>query len=104
MARTSEDWQMLIIEMERKMAYMENMNIEGRMKNTDARMANIEVTMASLASSGLHEEDRADKNKFFKEVLESKAISNIGKLSTPSEYRIWSKNFKNAYEQVLLYA
>ena len=46
----------------------------------------------------------SEKNKFFKEVLESKAISNIGKLSTPSEYRMWSKKFKTAYEQVRLYA
>ena len=37
-------------------------------------------------------------------MLESKAISNIGKLSTPSECRMWSKKFKNAYEQVRPYA
>ena len=36
--------------------------------------------------------------------MESKAISNISKLSNPSEYRMWSKKFKNAYEQVRLYA
>ena len=37
-------------------------------------------------------------------MLESKAIANIGELSSPSQYRVWSNKFKNAYEQVRLYA
>ena len=66
------------------------------MKNTDSRMANIEVAMATLASSGVHGGGNNDKNKFIKEVMESKATISIGKLSTPREYRMWSKKSKNA--------
>ena len=104
MARSSEEWQNTIVEMERKMAYIERMNIEAQLKNVDTRMTTMEVAMATLASSGVHGGGNIEKNKFVKEVLESKAISNIGKLSTPSEYRMWSKKIKNAYEQVRLYA
>ena len=102
--RSSEDWQALIIDMEKKMGYIESMNIVGYMRNTDARMANIEVAMASLANAGIHGGVGGEKNKFHKEVLESKAIANVGKLTSPSGYRMWSKKFKNAYEQVRLYA
>ena len=37
-------------------------------------------------------------------MLESIAISNFSKLSTPSEYRMWSKKVKHAHGQVRLYA
>ena len=84
---------MLIMEMERKMAFMESMIIAGYMQNTNARMAKIEVAMEALASSGSHRESAAEKNKLNKEVLESKATSIRGKLMTSSEYRMWSKKF-----------
>ena len=104
MARTPEDWQTLIVEMERKMGYIERMNIEHYMKNVDTRMTTMEVATATLASSGVHGGNNLEKQKCTKEVLESKAISNIGKLATPGEYRMWSNKFRNAYEQVRLYA
>ena len=34
-----------------------------------------------------------------KEILESKAVQNLGKLSGPKEYRYWNQRFKNALDQ-----
>jgi len=102
--RTSEEWQGIIVDMQNKMNYLENMNIENALKNVDTRMSTIEVAMATLASANGNIGGNIEKNKFTKEVLESKAVNNISKLSTPGEYRMWSKKFKNAYEQVRLYA
>ena len=103
--RSSEDWQRVIMEMERKMSNIEALHIEATMKNIDTRMTNIEVAVSTIGSAHMSEKEKIEeKQKFWKEVLESKAISNIGKLNSPSEYRIWNKKFKNAYEQVRLYA
>ena len=103
--RSSEDWQRVIMEMERKMSNIEALHIEATMKNIDTRMTNIEVAVSTIGSAQMSQKEKIeDKQKFWKEVLESKAMSNIGKLSTPGEYRMWSKKFKNAYEQVRLYA
>ena len=86
------------------MAYIQSMNIAGHMKDTNSRMANIEVAMAMLANCGLHRESGADKNHFHKEVLEREAIANVSKFTSASEYRMCSKKVKSAYEQVRLYA
>ena len=84
---------------------MEQLHIEASLKNIDARMTNIEVAVSTIGSAQMTQKEKMEeKQKFWKEVLESKAIANIGKLSSPSEYRMWSKKFKNAYEQVRLYA
>ena len=65
----------------------------------------MEVAVSTIGSAQTSQREKMeDKQKLWKEVLESKAISNLGKMSTPSEYRMWSKMFKNAYEQVRLYA
>ena len=91
--------------MENKMAYIENMGMEMAIILLDMRMTTMEVAVSTIGSAQMSRNEKIEeKNKFWKEVLESKAISNIGKLSTPSEYRMWSKKFKNAYEQVRLYA
>ena len=58
------------------------------MEYMDSRLTSMEVAMATIASN----KERADeKGKFQKEVLESKAIANIGKLNNPAEDRMWSK-------------
>ena len=82
LAMTSEPKQNTIVEMEKKMADIERMNIEEHVKSAEARMANMQVAMATSASSWLRSAGGAEKNPFHKEVLESKAIANIGKFST----------------------
>ena len=57
-----------------------------------------------MASSGIHSGSIFEKHKFCKEVLERKAISNIEKLRTRSEYRMWTIKLKNEHAQVRLYA
>ena len=72
------------------------------MRNIDSRMTTMEVALASIGASRC--EKIGDKQKFWKEVLESQAISNITKLSTPSEYRIWNRKMRNAWQEVRLHA
>ena len=103
--RSSEEWQRIIEQMHAEMEQLKRVNIEASLKNIDARMTNIEVAVSTIGSAQMTQKEKMEeKQKFWKEVLESKAISNIGKLSSPSEYRIWNNKFKNAYEQVRLYA
>ena len=104
-ARSSEEWQRIIEQMHAEMEQLKSVNIEASLRNIDSRMTNIEVAVSTIGSAQMTQKEKTeDKQKFWKEVLESKAISNIGKLSSPNEYRMWSKKFKNAYEQVRLYA
>ena len=102
MARTAEQWQALFQQLEQKVSNIESQNLSTYVKNLDSRMTTMEVAVANIGTS--RSEKIEEKNKFWKEVLESKAIANISKLSSPGEYRMWSKKFKNAYEQVRLYA
>ena len=70
-------------------------------KNLDTLMNTIEVAVSTIGSVQMTQKDKIeDKHTFWKEVLQSQAIANIGKLSTPSEYRMWSDKFQNHYEQV----
>ena len=66
------------------METLKKMNIGTHMEAMNARIGTIEATIGALTQK----EKMAEKNKFWKEVLESKAISNIGKLSGPAEYRV----------------
>ena len=84
--------------MEKEMAYMRSWNVEASLKNLDTRMTTMEVAVSTIGSAQIGQKEKMEeKQKFWKEVLESKAIANIGKLSSPNEYRMWSKKFKNAY-------
>ena len=65
------------------------------MEALNARITTLEATILTFS-----QKDNISKQKFWKEVLESKAILNLGKRSNPSEYRMWNKNFKNALAQV----
>ena len=70
------------------------------MEALNARITTLEATIVTFSQK----DKTSEKQKFWKDVLESKAISNIGKLSSPSEDRMWNKKFKNASEQVRGYA
>ena len=89
--RTQKDVQNAFVKMEAKLAYIAKLNLEVYIKNLDTCMTTMEMAVATIGAT--MDENIEEKNKFWKEVLESKAISNIGKLSSPSEYRMWSKQF-----------
>ena len=57
---------------------MEQLHIEASLKNIDARMTNIEVAVSTIGSAQMTQKEKMEeKQKFWKEVLESKAIANI---------------------------
>ena len=57
---------------------MAKIDIEGTMRNVQARMTNIEKAMTMLASANSNIGGNTEKHKLNKEVLESKTISNLG--------------------------
>ena len=96
---TLQSWrqerQIVVVQIENKLKELDGLHIGAAMKNQDARMTTMEVAVSTIGSTQMSQKEKMeDKSKFRKEALESKAISSINKLSSPSYYRSWNKSSK----------
>ena len=88
--------------------------IEGAMANAESRVLAIEAAIASTVSQIITEQivdakiktaiqmsDNGGKSQsFYKPILESRAISEVGKLTDAKSYRPWNRKMKNAVDQI----
>ena len=96
--------------------------IEQGMANAEARVVAIETAIAEIRANAINQttmelvvdakiktaiqmSDSGGKSQsFYKPILESRAISEVGKLTDAKSYRPWCRKMKNAIEQTRPYA
>ena len=88
--------------------------IEGAMANAESRVLAIEAAIASTVNqttmetiidakikTAIQMSDNGGKSQmFYKPILESRAISEVGKLTDAKSYRPWNRKMKNAIDQI----